>query len=130
MKKLILDYSKWRCGDDSDNQLGTGQTALLNSDGFMCCLGQFSLQLNPNLKEKDILEFAEPQELKIEIDMLSEVDEDEFVFYKATKLTTDAIGINDDRRTTPAKKIEQLKELFLTKNCEIEVINLPKEIEL
>jgi hypothetical protein len=43
-KKLILDYSKWRCGMDGANSLGDGETALLNDKGFMCCLGMFGKQ--------------------------------------------------------------------------------------
>jgi hypothetical protein len=38
-KKLILDYSKWRCGDDGEFKVGKGVTQLKNDEGFYCCLG-------------------------------------------------------------------------------------------
>ncbi len=61
MKKYILDYSTWRCGDDGVNKVGYGTTMLLNKEGYMCCLGQFCIQEGAS-KEK-ILEKAEPIDL-------------------------------------------------------------------
>lgn len=133
MKKLILDYSKWRCGDNGENKLGDGNTALLNDKGFMCCLGQFGLQLKPDLKEDDILGKGEPQDAKIEIPLLSYMESDGYdgsCYYQSTKLTDKAIKINDATDTTPVEKIYLLSKLFLQYECEIEVINLPKETEL
>jgi hypothetical protein len=57
MKILVLDESIWRCGDDAkdpNKSRGTGYTKLLNEEGYMCCLGQFSLQLSPELRKVDI----------------------------------------------------------------------------
>lgn len=46
MKELIIDRSKWRFGGDHDNLDGKyGPTELLNSKGYMCCLGFYSKDL-------------------------------------------------------------------------------------
>ena len=139
--KLILDYNTWRCGGDSTitkyddssnssfttiyntNKLGEGNTALLNDQGYMCCLGQFSPQLNSNVKMEYMEGLGEPHDLQLEIPLLTELFHyDEM---SDTKLSTDAININDDYITTPEEKIVLLKELFAKVDCEIEVINLP-----
>ena len=130
MKTLILDYSTWRCGGDGINKLGEGNTALLNNQGFMCCLGQFSLQLNDEVKMITIEGLGEPHELQVEIDLLVTLDEDDIYsglenYASDTNLTKGAIEINDEVFTTPLEKIVLLKELFAKADCEIEVINLP-----
>ena len=46
MKELIIDRSKWRFGGDHDGcDEKYGSTELLNSKGYMCCLGFFSKDL-------------------------------------------------------------------------------------
>lgn len=113
-KKLILDYSKWRCGGDGENKLGDGYTELLNKYGFACCLGQFSLQLG--LYEDDILGRGEPCECNTDIPLFVE---DDGVFVMR------AININDDSDTTPEEKIEDIRDLLNGKGIELEVINKP-----
>lgn len=113
-KKLILDYSKWRCGDNGGNKVGEGVTELLNEYGFMCCLGQFGLQLG--LFEDDIYGRGEPCECKTDIPLFVE---DDGVFVMR------AIGINDDPDTDPDDKISSLSNLLKAKGIELEVINKP-----
>ena len=127
MEKLILDYSKWRCGVDGDNKLGEGDTALLNSEGYLCCLGQFSLQLNKALTEKNIRGMGKPEEIGKEIPLLVQenYNYNKNSLFDETELTEFAIDINDDPTTSSEEKISQLKELFLKQNYEIEVINKP-----
>lgn len=140
MKKLILDYSKWRCGKDSEyyiddatkRALGKGSTLLLNNSGFMCCLGQFSLQLNNSLTEQDILSKATPSDLNKEIPILSvfcAFASSPIPSYFNSELSQKAIRINDDIDTTIDQKITELKELFATVGYEIEVVNQPKTTE-
>lgn len=126
-KKLILDYSKWRSGFNGKNKVGEGDTCLLNDEGFMCCLGQFSPQINTSIKLEDMKGWGSPNELNIEIDFLSvpSTDDDGEKIFLDTNLTQQAIGINDDQTTTPQEKINLLKELFLGVGFTIEVINQP-----
>lgn len=120
---LTLDYSKWICGEGGPHQVGKGQVALLNRDGFMCCLGQWSLQLG--CSEDLILGRGEPGEVGVEIPGLCyQGDREEHViYYHDTKFSNDAIKINDDKNTTPEEKIKLLTDLCANNNFELEVIN-------
>lgn len=132
MKTLILDYSKWRCGGDKTigglYPLGDGHTLLLNSAGFMCCLGQFSLQINEKLSERHILGYGDPSETGYEINNLTyrPTEEDNGIYNSA--LSNEAVDINDRLTTTPEEKIVLLKELFYKHGYEIEVINNPENL--
>ena len=57
MAEFALHLKKWRCGRGTNERyvegetdlstvtsLGTGSSCLLNSNGYMCCLGQFAEQ--------------------------------------------------------------------------------------
>lgn len=122
---LILDYSTWRCGGpQGDNVLGKGDTFLRNKEGFMCCLGQFSLQVKPELTVDKISEIGEPFSLREEIPGLGWYDDD-IDEWANTQLSDDAMAINDSTQTTPEHKIELLKDLFATEGYEITVINKP-----
>lgn len=57
MRQLVIDRSKWRCGEntqyDKEHFLkpivsahGIGKTKLLNKEGFKCCLGFAANQLD------------------------------------------------------------------------------------
>lgn len=126
MKKLILDYSTWRCGYNGPNKLGEGVTALLNKEGYMCCLGQFAKQLNSDVEDEELLNIGMPEELDIDIPLL--VDK-MMNCYNDTRVATKAANINDDSGTTPEEKIKKLKELFAQEGYEIEVINTPNDMQ-
>lgn len=125
--KLILDYSRWRCGLYGNHKLGRGNTQLKNPEGFYCCLGLFTPQLTPSVTEEDILEMATPEGIshKIEKEVPELTERNEEFEWRNTKLAVRAISINDNEETTPEEKIEALKELFAEAGHEIEVINLP-----
>lgn len=130
MNKLILDYSKWRCGDyDINNQLGTGSVNLCNNEGFQCCLGQFLPQLNPAITQEEIMRLATPAQVTEQTgkthSLLVSNNENKGLGYWHTPLATTAININDATDTTPSEKIASLKELFAKEGYEIEVINQP-----
>ena len=120
MKKIVIDYTKWRCS--GEKELGTGATALCNIDGYMCCLGFATLQLAPELKNK--LNRSDPEETGKLIPYLTEIDNDDKVCN--TSLSDFAIFVNDDKEIPIAKKMEMLKELFLEHELELEFINVPE----
>lgn len=122
VKELILDYSKWRCGNFGWNQLGRGETYLLNNEGFMCCLGQFCQQLGISIEA--LLNNAEPEEVcNAEYDLFVYKDESRGICN--TFFTRKLIGINDDRATTPEQKIHSIKSLLAEEGIELKVINKP-----
>ena len=124
----ILDYSTWRCGGDVDGHLGEGQTALLNEEGYMCCLGQFALQIE-GVEEKNILNEGEPGELGKQYDPVfvkkEEVEYDDEYEYSNTELADELIKINDAHETTPRYKINEIKKALKKQGHELEVINTP-----
>ena len=127
MKKLILDYSKWRCGGyDYVNKLGGGYTKLLNEEGFQCCLGQFALQLDCSVDE--ISWKYTPDQIKKPIELLNFITNDELIPFGISYFSSKAIGINDSPHTTPLQKIALLTELCNEHNIELEVINQPENI--
>jgi len=101
---FTIDRSKWRCGDTGDNKVGEGQTALLNPEGFLCCLGQVAIQCGAD--EEGIHNVGEPRDCKVlrGIDNpLITVDddydpEDGFLIQglRNTRLSEEAMSINDD----------------------------------
>lgn len=124
MKTLKLDYNTWRCGGSiGKNVLGKGQVALLNDEGYMCCLGQFSLQLNKTIKKEDMRSYSSPISLNKSIELLTE--QQPYGRINST-LSSNAMGINDNPHTTPEEKIKALKKLFTKEGYKISVINKPK----
>lgn len=113
-KKLILDYSKWRCGGEGVYSIGHGDTQLLNAEGFLCCLGQFGQQCG--IPDEDLLGNEEPIECCTSIPLFEGSGRD-FVI--------DAIDINDSEKTTPEEKIDALMWRLAEEGIELEVINKP-----
>jgi len=103
--KLILDYSKWRCGGNGKYKLGEGEERLLNKEGFMCAEGQWHMQLGAT---KGQLLFNPENE---SIDPLP--------------FSSGVYDINDDENTTTEEKIILLTELLSKEGIELEVINKP-----
>ncbi len=124
--KFTLDCAKWKCGSIGgrpDTALGTGLTLLLNNQGFMCCLGQFSKQLG--FSADQLLGIANPSELQKE-NIFTKLNDHGSML--CSPLSIEAIGINDDNNTTIDTKIERLCRLFAENGHEIEVINKPETV--
>jgi len=122
MKTLILDFSKWRAGGDDikENKIGKGNTQLLNGQGYMCCLGQFSLQLDKNLNKNDIKNLSCPDELLRIIPLLTKKQE---LKIADTKFSTDAININDNPIIKTPERIRLLRGLLKTVGYILQVKN-------
>ena len=131
---LTLDMSKWVCGVDARDReecnpqtsLGKGGTYLLNGDGYMCCLGQFSRQAGVFKRElKDESEPGEFSRLVVPLNKPDDPEENDCIFSN-TSLSDSAIRINDDDETTVPKKVELLRRLFNKKDFRIDVENVPE----
>lgn len=132
--KFILDKSKWICGSPknnlvSSNCLGHGSTCLLNTFGYMCCLGQFVQQVDSSITNDSLFSLGRPSDLEKEINYFSYIEVikrnglKELEIVRNTELAQEAIGINDNSHTSIEQKIYMLKELFEKHGHEIEVIN-------
>lgn len=83
MTVLTIDRSKWRRGGQSySNTSGYGGTWLLNSEGFMCCLGFDALACG--FTEEQIRSCSSPESLVNNV--LAEEDHEKFKDYIETRL--------------------------------------------
>jgi hypothetical protein len=129
MKQLIIDRSKWRTGNDGEHQTGEGDTRLINTQGYMCCLG-FYLKNVAKLNKKILVELATPAYL----DGLKKIyDKNDDVKLLLTKLNDShylnndfcqsAMHVNDDVNLPSDEREETLKTMFLEKGVEVLFIN-------
>lgn len=113
--KIVIDRSKWRTGDISDNATGKGRnTRLLNEEGYKCCLGFMTQQIT----KKKISDVAYPGNCDFSVPCLNT----KYCLtsrYKNTELSSAAMDINDSHVTTLKEKEVALKELF--KNTPISI---------
>ena len=117
--KVTIDRAKWRCGGDGGpNGNGAGDTQLLNDSGYMCCLGFIAREANSDL---ELLGASEPDDLKEPIWGLS-IPKPGSVRLKNTKLTFDAIRVNDDEELSFEEREAKLLELFKDSPYELEFV--------
>lgn len=123
--KITIDRSKWctpRCGK--------GSAALLNPEGFMCCLGFIALH-HMKGREAKIRERAMPRDCLTPDDapalVMSEIDD--FSRHLNTDLSLGAAQINDDEHTNLDDKERNLLNLFKNTPYELEFVGepLPRE---
>lgn len=122
--ELTLDRSKWICGSPNYNFttlncLGKGNVLLLNEEGYMCCLGQFALELGATMSQiygmgapSTVIDFN--NDLLIDNNNTNHLD---------STFSLKAININDDQRTTVEEKIELLTQLCNEYDIKLKVIN-------
>jgi hypothetical protein len=129
VKELEIDVLKWRTGDNSQFKTGEGNTELLNTRGYMCCLGFMCIQ--SGLEGKDILHFGEPGELNKQVPNLNRfIPSDEYDnegYYDNSCLSDAAITINDDNKTSITEKMTKLTNLFGEHGIIIKFINTETE---
>lgn len=122
-KELVLDYDIWRSGGPCHlkefNIVGKGDTALLNSQGYMCCLGQFCQQAGV---PRDSLQDKEYP------DQLPNVPKLFVSNGHMTDLAGRAAEINDCRYSSVADRVVRLQKLFKQYKKTIVLKNFPEEI--
>jgi hypothetical protein len=120
--KVTIDRAKWRTGRNSANATGSGYTFLLNSKGYMCCLG-FCCKA-AGILDAAIDEILEPSDL-CKVDKEAEKKIGSLVINVInhplnSRLSRAAMAINDNESTTAAEKEEKLLELFKDSEFELE----------
>lgn len=116
---FTIDCEKWRCGKDGKFRLGEGKTYLLNSQGFMCCLGQCELQLG--LTKDQIIDKFFPRSTG-EVNILAE-EVYPLPYVQDTDFAEKAMEINDDSEISNRKRMKLLKEHFEKYGHTIKFIN-------
>ena len=131
MKQLIIDRSQWRTGGDKWNWTH-GETKLLNSIGYMCCLGFYCLQLGEltenEIKHKgDFGDFDSDESLFTNSNMNKVAfvyDEDsEYRSIMNTEFSEGAIEINDNQSINNYTREQKLIEHFKTIDVDVTFIN-------
>ena len=123
MSEYQLDVSKWRCGNESEPNsfFGKGDTAMLNHEGYMCCLGQFAKQ--KGVAEHLLLDEATPECANSNYDpafCFFGLDDEE---YENTNLAYTLMKINDDPTSTPKEKIDSIRKELEKEGHTLTVIN-------
>lgn len=127
MTTYTLDTSKWRCGG-SVPSLGKGDTFLLNHEGYMCCLGQFSL---PYVSDEESLRIlADPKDAANDLDcgyheafVTEGWRKGATCSWVNTELAAELMAVNDCPVTTPAEKVEQIRVLLAQEGHELVVVD-------
>ncbi len=109
-KVIIIDESRWICGepdqnDNKDKCLGKGISQLQNEQKFMCCLGQATLQLKPDIDREKFNTASSPSNINTLIPYLTEEYGSD---YTNTNFTRDCMAINDSSNTTVEQKKAEL----------------------
>lgn len=127
--KFTIDRSKWKCGGSLENVKGKGNTHLLNSAGYMCCLGFVCNQIG--FTNEQILNIGMPEEIPEEVFKKVKEDNDVTPIFSITKhrghmvyfnndLSEKAISINDDPVIGVIEREVKLTELFAKHGHELE----------
>lgn len=122
MEKLIIDRTKWRTGSAGETATGKGDTALLNEEGFMCCLGFECLRRG--FTEDEISGQPEPETMIFNEGFKKDRFGDMVNDSGYNKSWVDeAISINDDILSTRDEKEEKIQKIFAGQGIEVEFIN-------
>lgn len=122
VKTFRIDRSKWRCGGQGKYAIGREYAALLNPQGFQCCLGHTTEQ--EGFARCDLMGKSMPSYLSVKnnIDSLFSVIEypnSARAFRRTSTFGYDAASINDHEDETIPQKEARLRELFKKNGCRI-----------
>jgi hypothetical protein len=109
---LKINRSKWRTGSNGFDKTGQGSAALLNREGYMCCLGFRCHQLG--IPKKDLLgcEFPESTGWQVIPDLLTTKGSN-------TVFTEEAAEINDNTEMSRTQREQRIKEHFAKKKIKV-----------
>ena len=121
--KFTVDLKRWRCGGNyyTENILGKGITSLLNSEGYMCCLGFACLAAG--IETERIFNKPVPMSLRQVIpNLTTSIPYHGATMIINTDFSSEATRINDNPVTTSQEKMGALKELGKKHNIEIDFV--------
>ena len=117
MQQFVIDRSKWRTGGGSfDHKYG--RTYLLNSKGFMCCLGFFCNQIE-NRATNEIMYTPDPAQFDDNIRGSNLIGEDGH----NKPWVESAMEINDDDGLSKETREERIHNLFKDNGYDVKFIN-------
>lgn len=113
--KVRVSIKKWLRGGKSNS----GETALLNSAGQMCCLGFACRQLG--IPKKQILHVSMPATVLLRDGTLSKLKNSPLIGKHGlnSRLSLDAADINDNQHINDKSRMTKLRALFKRKGHKI-----------
>lgn len=121
-KSFTIDVRKWYRG------LGDWGSALLRSDGQMCCLGFYALACG--FKPEDILDIATPAGINVYIDEkvkampgLLKMNEE---YVAKTTVCSDLMEVNDDFDMRDGPRMKKITQLFRKIGATVRWVGLPR----
>jgi hypothetical protein len=124
---FTLDYAKWICGSPLSHKLneettaGRGATSLLNEEGYMCCLGQFSAQCG--MPEPLLLNVGMPTALT---EMRAQTPST--FFLHSISRACQFSNINDSHITSITEKVRRIGEELAKHGYKLTIKNFPQNI--
>lgn len=134
--QYVLDVEKWICGGGihgadvyAGNCIGDGVTRMLNSEGYMCCLGQFAKQVG--VSDSALISGASPSTvdgtMKAAGGLGSRHVPYDLTFVDKignnTDLSNALMSINDSRMTKLATKITYIRRELKKTGHSLKVLN-------
>lgn len=117
MQQFVIDRSKWRTGGaDFDHKYG--RTLLLNSEGFMCCLGFFCNQIE-NRTTDELMGVPDPAGLDDEGMSTILIGDNGF----NRPWVESVITINDDDGLSRERREMKIHKLFKDNGYDVKFIN-------
>ncbi len=126
--KFTLDVNKWRCGSSSmepSNRKGEGKTRMLNTEGYMCCLGQFALQ--EGCTPAEILDTQTPSGVNRFYSKIFQNPNENNFGNSISVLSGDLMHINDSPGMKVSTKIRNIRKILKQEDHTLRVINLKGE---
>lgn len=117
MQQFVIDRSKWRTSGHKFNHK-YGDTYLLNSKGFMCCLGFFCNQIE-NRTTDELMGVGDPVGLDNNVRGSNLIGDDGF----NKPWVQSAIEINDDNEISKESREEKIHKLFKIHGYDVKFIN-------
>lgn len=126
-KRLVLNHSNWRCGVEGDEavKLGIGPTQLLNSYGYMCCVGQFCKQAG--LHDYEILGLNIRPHTHVEgLTIENCIMQDNTLSLHGW--VHSCATINDSEARTIARKVVELARILRNQERRLAIKNFPEHV--
>jgi hypothetical protein len=122
--KIRINRAKWISGEPSSNELpnnssGLGSTALLNYDGYRCCLG-FAAKAITKRPWADFDDVIDPSCCDFDIEGLNKRCKGESEYRDNTRFANACITINDNPHISRETREKKLIARFAKEGHELE----------
>ncbi len=124
MKKVFtLDFKNWVSGSDK-TKFGDGGSQMQNEKNYMCCLGQFSCQLDP---KANLALGGTPEDIEYTIPLaenpfVKKVD-NSYRDSSDTNLSRDCVSINDSYQLNTLERAKRITKRMEKEGFKVKIVN-------